>query len=110
MESSKRNMANPLELAQKQKILDQAMKEKSILELVAQNAQSTNTSDYHTNLEQVAQRLQKDLSLAEKSGNGNYASQLSQQLGTVNNLRAFSLIDDYANLSLEPQDYTGGED
>jgi len=107
---------NPDELSNKKENLDQALREKKVLDIVAEHAERTNTTDYKSNLEQVAQDLQGQLSLAERSKDSSFAAVLWAHLSACDNLKnslhssSSSLIDDFSDSSTEPMEYTGGDD
>ena len=116
LHNSEHAMANPDELSNKKENLDQALREKKVLDIVAEHAERTNTTDYKSNLEQVAQDLQGQLSLAERSKDSSFAAVLWGHLSACDNLKnslhssSSSLIDDFSDPSTEPMEYTGGDD
>ena len=116
LHSSEYDMANPTELKNKKEKLEVALKEQDILDKVDANAKETKTTDYESNLGEVADYLEGELAYAERSNDKEDASKIREQLDTAKSLKASSasysssLIDDYANPALEPQDYFGGDD
>ena len=116
LHSSEYAMANPSELNNKKEKLETALKQQDILNKVAANAQETRTTDYDSNLQEVADYLQGELAYAERSNDDKDASKLREQLDLVKSLKASSdsssssLLDDFANPATEPQDYLGGDD
>ena len=116
LHTSEYAMANPTELNKKKEKLELALKQEDILDKVDANAKETRTTDYDSNLREVGDYLEGELAYAERSNDVKDASKLREQLDIVKGLKAStassssSLLDDYANPALEPQDYFGGDD